>query len=514
MSRTLRYAIGSLVGVVAAAIAVHAQRPADAPPASPFDVVEKTIFDLKNAMDARQATSRQIVEQYLERIKAYDQAGPRINAFILVNPRALEAADALDAERRAGKVRGPLHGIPIVLKDNYATADMPTTAGSLALEGFQTGRDAFMVKKLRDAGAVFIGKTNLHELAYGITSISSMGGQTRNPYDPTRNPGGSSGGTGAAVAANFAAAGMGTDTCGSIRNPSADNNLFGLRGTLGLSSREGIVPLSHTQDIGGPLARTVTDLMLMLDATVGFDPADPLTKASNGRIPRTFLSSVGDSSLGDVHIGVLTTLFGSAPEDTEVADIVRRAVAMLGRMGARVSDVTIPDFDELIQGTSVLSAEFKFDLLDFLVKYPKAPVRSLDEILNRGLYSTAIDGVLRRSNAVESRETEAYRAALTKRDVARERIVAAMVSQGITALAYPTLRRKPALIGEPQAGSNCQLSATTGLPAMSIPAGFTSDGLPIGMDLLGGEFGEQALLKIAYAYERETQPRRPPSNTP
>lgn len=501
------------ISLALATAAIQAQRPAS-PASTTFTVVEKSILDLKNAMDAGQVTSRQITEQYLARIRAYDQSGPKINAFILVNPRALETADALDAERRAGKVRGPLHGIPIVLKDNYVTADMPTTAGSLALAGFQSGRDGFMVKKLRDAGAVFIGKTNLHELAYGITTISSMGGQTVNPYDLLRNPGGSSGGTGAAVAANFAAAGMGTDTCGSIRNPSSQNNLFGLRGTLGLSSRDGIVPLSHTQDIGGPLARTVTDLILMLEATVGFDAADPLTATSQGRIPKSYFGGVGDSSLQDVHIGVLTTLFGSAPEDAEVAGIVRKAIASLGGMGARVSEVTIPNFDELMQGTSVLALEFKFDLLDFLAKYPKAPVRSLDDILRGGFYSSAIDGVLRRSNAVEGRDSEAYRTALAKRETTRERIAAAMISQGITALAYPTLRRKPALVGEGQPGSNCQLSPTTGLPAISIPAGFTSDGLPVGMDLLGGEFGEQALLRIAYAYERVMNPRRAPYSTP
>jgi Asp-tRNA(Asn)/Glu-tRNA(Gln) amidotransferase A subunit family amidase len=183
-------------------------------------------------------------------------------------------------------------------------------------------------------------------------------------------------------------------------------------------------------------------------------------------------------------------------------------------MGARVAEMTIPGFDELIQGTSVINSEFKFDLNGFLAKYPKAPVHSLTEILNRGLYTSAIDGVLRRSDAVESRETEEYRATLAKRDLARQRVVAAMVSQGITALAYPTLRRKPALIGEPQQGSNCQLSPTTGLPAISIPAGFTTDGLPVGMDLLGGDFSEQTLLKIAFAYERQVQPRRAPSTTP
>jgi amidase len=491
----------------------HAQTP-PLTSAARFDVVEKTIFDLKNEMDSGRVTSHQLVEEYLARIKAYDHDGPHINAFITLNSNALHAADALDAERRAGHVRGPLHGIPIVVKDNYATADMPTTGGSLALEGFETARDAFMVKRLRDAGAVIMGKTNLHELAYGITTISSMGGQTRNPYDPTRNPGGSSGGTGAAVAANFAVAGMGTDTCGSIRIPAASNNLFGLRGTAGLSSRDGIIPLSHTQDIGGPLARTVTDLALMLDATVGVDPADPATSASQGHIPRTYLGVMGDSSLQDIRIGVVTSLFGSAPEDAEVGGIVRNAIDVMRRLGASVVEITIPGYDELMQGTSVINAEFKFDLMDYLAQFPGAPVRSLDEILSRGLYHNAVDGVLRRANAAESRESEAYRTALARREVARQAVVASMQAQGLTALAYPTLRRKPAPIGEAQGGSNCQLSPTTGLPAIGIPAGFTRDGLPVGLELLGGAFSEPMLLKAAFAYERETHPRRIPPTTP
>ena len=232
--RHVKAALATAGVLVAAALVVATRVTAQAPPqigliaplpqaapASTFDVFEKSIIDLLAAQRIGTVTSHDLVEKYLARIKAYDQNGPRLNAMIALNPRALEDADALDAERRAGRVRGPLHGVPIVVKDNYATAGMPTTAGSLSLSGFQTGRDAFMVKKLRDAGAVIIGKTNLHELAYGITSISSAGGQTRNPYDPTRNPGGSSGGTGAAIAASFAAAGMGTDTCGSIRNPAS-----------------------------------------------------------------------------------------------------------------------------------------------------------------------------------------------------------------------------------------------------------------------------------------------------
>jgi len=465
-------------------------------------------------MEDGRATSRQLVEQYLARIDKYDKNGPAINAFITLNPRALDVASALDAERRAGKVRGPLHGIPIVVKDNYATADMPTTAGSASLAGFNTGSDAFMVKKLRDAGAVIIGKTNLHELAYGITSISSQGGQTRNPYDPARNPGGSSGGTGAAVAANFAATGMGTDTCGSIRNPSASNNLFGIRGTQGLSSRSGIVPLSHSQDIGGPLARTVTDLAIMLDATVGADPADPVSSGGTGHIPRTYLSVFGDSGIADVSIGILTALFGAAPEDAEVGRVVRRALENINVIGAETKEVSIAEYDAVMQGTSVINAEFKFDLMDFLARYPTAPMKTLGEIIASGKYHPAIDGVIKRAEAVPTRDSDAYRATLEKRDDAREAIVAAMRRLGVSVLAYPTLRRKPALVGEGQGGSNCQLSATTGLPAMSIPAGFTEDGLPVGLELLGLPYTEPTLLKVAFAYERVMRPRTPPKTTP
>ena len=244
-------------------------------PAATVEVAEATIVELQAAMAAGEVTSKMLVEQYVARIDAYDEQGPRLNALLSLNPEAVATAEALDVERAAQGPRGPLHGIPVVLKDNFDTADMPTTGGSIALAGVVPPDDAFQVRRLREAGAVILGKTNLHELAAGITTVSSLGGQTRNPYDPARNPGGSSGGTGAAVAASFAAFGMGSDTCGSIRYPSAHHSLVGLRGTSGLSSRDGIIPLSHTQDIGGPLARSVTDLAIALDATVGSDPADP-----------------------------------------------------------------------------------------------------------------------------------------------------------------------------------------------------------------------------------------------
>jgi amidase len=506
--------------LTATAMAVGAaQRPpargAVPPPRPAFDVIEKTIPELQDAMARGEVTSKDLVAAYLARIAAYDHSGPALNAFITVNARALEAADALDRERASTGARGPLHGIPIAVKDNFETADMPTTGGSIALAGFMPGRDAFQVQKLRDAGAVLIGKTNLHELAAGITSISSLGGQTRNPYDLARNPGGSSGGTGAAVAANFAAGGMGSDTCGSIRIPAANNNLVGLRGTLGLSSRRGIIPLSHTQDIGGPLARSVTDLAIMLDVTVGPDDGDPLTASATGHLPASYRDALKADALKDVRIGALKNLFGTAPEDNEVNTLVRKALDAMKAAGAHVEEVTIPGLDDLMRGSSLINAEFKFDLIDYLAPFANAPVHSLGDILDRGEYDKALETMFRARNRPESRESDEARRARIKRAAVRDLVLAAMEELKLDVLAYPPLARKAAILGEPQGGgANCQLSASSGLPAISMPAGFTDDGVPVGVELLGREWTEPRLLGAAYAYEQATHLRRPPSTTP
>ena len=486
---------------------------AQSPRPAPFDVFEKTIPQLQDAMRSGEVTSRRLVELYRARIDAYDREGPRLNAMVALNDKALEQADALDRERAAGRVRGPLHGIPVVVKDNYETVEMPTAAGSLALGSFQTTTDAFQVTRLRDAGAVIIGKTNMHELASGITTISSIGGQTRNPYDLMRNPGGSSGGTGAAIGASFAAAGMGSDTCGSIRIPSSHNNLVGLRGTRGLASGRGIVPLSTTQDIGGPLARTLTDLAIMLDATVGSDPQAPITARSTGHIPRSYRDALQPGGLKGARIGVLKSLFGSAPEDNEVGDVVRKALDGMKEHGAELIDVSVPGLDDLLRDSGVINLEFKFDLLDYLASRPTAPVRSLDEMLKRGLYDDSMERQLTTRNRTEKRDTDEYRRALIKRDALRNAVTSAMEEQRVVALAYPTMRRKPALVGEAQPGTNCSLSANSGLPALSANAGMTDDGLPIGVELLGREWSESDLLKAMYDWEQRA-PRVTPFSTP
>lgn len=477
-------------------------------------VAEATIGDLQRGMREGRVTAVALTRAYLARIEAFDQKGPALNAMIRVNPAAERDAARLDAERRAGRVRGPLHGIPVVLKDNFNTADMPTTGSTLALASFEPREDASLVRRLREAGAVIVGKSNLHELAAGITSVSSMGGQTRNPYDPRRCPGGSSGGTGAAIAASFAVVGWGSDTCGSIRIPAAFGSLYGLRPTSGLVSRHGVIPLSHTQDVIGPLARTVTDLAIALDITVGRDPADAATQVLDGRELPRFAAALHKDALHGKRLGILRNYMTGA--DGDIADTIRAVARAMGALGAAVIDVTIPDLDSLLARSGVIPFEFKWDLMDFLVKFPGAPVNSLRAILERGLHHEALDATFRARDSVQTRDDEAYRAALAKQAALRTRLVALFDSLRIDGLIYPTMLRRPAIVGEAQAGSTCFLSAHSGLPALSLPAGFTNDGLPVGLELMGKPFDDATLVAMAFAFEQSAGGvrRRPPLTTP
>lgn len=478
------------------------------------EVAEASIAALQEAMASGKATSKALVEAYLARIAAFDKQGPALNAVITLNPNALREAEALDRERREKGPRGPLHGIPVLVKDNYGTAGLQTTAGTMALLGFVPSADAFQVKKLREAGAVILGKTNLHELASGITTVGSAFGQTRNPYDPSRNPGGSSGGTGAAVAASFAAAGMGSDTCGSIRIPAAVNNLYGLRPTKGLSSIAGIVPLSTTQDTGGPLARIVTDLAVVLDATAGEDPADPATHLPPGQARPKFAEALKRGTLKDARIGILEPLFGDANDEADVIRIVRAAIEEMKAAGAVTVPVAMPDLLTALDGSSVINAEFKEDLAAYLAGQPNAPVKSLDQILSGGLYHSALETAFNLRVASKGRDSYEYRIALAKRTAMQQAILKLMDEQKLDALVYPTLRRRPAVINAPQGGATCQLSATTGFPAITMPAGFTSDGLPVGVELLGRAMDDAKLVGYAYDHEQATHHRRAPARTP
>ncbi len=499
----------ALLATERAAAQTAPRRPAAAP--SP-EVHEATVAELQRAMAEGRATSAALVDAYLARIAAYDQRGPQLNALIRLNPAARADARRLDAERRAGRVRGPLHGIPIILKDNFDTRDLPTSGGSLALARYQPADDGFIVRRLRDAGAVILAKSNLHELAAGITTISSLGGQTCNPYDPRRTPGGSSGGTGAAIAASFAAIGWGSDTCGSIRIPAAFGSLVGLRPTQGLFSRTGVMPLSHTQDVPGPLARTVADLAVALDATVGPDPADTATRVLAGRALPRFADSLSVGALRGARIGILTHYFTDA--DGEILDTVRAAIRAMHAAGADTVSVTIAGFDSLLAGTSVINFEHEYDMLDYLARTPGAPVASLGALLATGLEHDALETRFRLADSLGTRESPAYRRALARQGAMRTRLTALLDSLRLDALVYPTMRRKPTLIGDPQLGATCNLSAQTGLPALTLPGGFTAEGLPVGVELLGRPFGDVRLVALGYAFEQAGPRRRAPFSTP
>ncbi len=483
-----------------------------------FDPAERDIRALQLAMARGETTSEALVAAYLARIEAFDGQGPELNAIAVLNEQAMADARALDAERAANGPRGPLHGIPVLIKDNYLTHGMPTSVGSALLRDYQPEAEAELVTRLRAAGAVILGKTNMHEFAYGIESVGSAFGVTRNPYDPSRHPGGSSGGTGAAVAASFAAVGMGSDTCGSIRDPAVHNALVGLRGTQGASSRTGIVPLSSTQDIGGPLARSVTDLAFVLDATVGFDRNDPQTAASVGRLPESFLDALRPGALRGTRIGVIRELTRAGPEDEVMALIFEAALEDLRALGATVVEVSVPHLDQLVyermEGFYVLVYEFGRDLDAFLAAHPGAPVASLDEIIASETAHPAVQPLLVEGATLGEDQRPVYLEELAKRDQLRTVLEQVMAADGLDALTYPTIRRQASKLGTMQEGNNCHLSANAGLPAITVPAGFTPEGLPAGIELLGRAWSDAALLGYAFDYEQATRHRRPPPLKP
>ena len=481
---------------------------------APFGVWEAPILELQAAMAAGRVTSEALVGMYLDRIAAYDQQGPVLNTLIRLNPRAAAEAAALDQERKTKGPRGPLHGIPIVIKDNYDTQGMPTSAGSISLAGATPSRDAFITAKLRAAGAVLLGKTNLMEFAVGITTLSSLGGQTRNPYDPARYPGGSSGGTGAAVAASLTAVGWGTDTCGSIRVPAAFNSLVGLRPTKGITSLHGIVPLSATQDVAGPLARTITDLAIALDATVGLDSDDPAAAAWAARPMPRFVEALNANALRGVRIGAIKEFFGSDPVELPVSAVVRSALTRMRQAGAQVVDISLPQLEAKALSASVIAFEFRDNLAAYLAYHPTAPVKSLGEILQRGLYLSGLRDDFILLNNSPGTGSPQFAVAMANRAALQVLLRQTLTANKLDALVYPTVRREPSLIGDPQTDPNCEPSANSGFPALSVQAGFTPDGLPVGLELLGAPLTDANLLAVGYAWEQLASPRQPPLFTP
>jgi Asp-tRNA(Asn)/Glu-tRNA(Gln) amidotransferase A subunit family amidase len=529
--------------------------PANIPPTpSPqFQVVETTIAETQAAIRSGKVTCRQIVEMYLARIRTYDQT-TRLNSVVVLNPSALADADALDQEFARTHMLRPLQGVAVVVKDNYDTKGLQTADGLLALKGFLPAEDAFMVKRLRDAGAIILFKSNMAEFAFSpVMTESSIDGVTRNPYDLNRVPAGSSGGTAAAVAANLAEVGLGTDTGDSIRGPSSHNDLVGIRPTIGLTSRDGIVPDNIKSDMGGPLARTVADAATVLSVVAGYDPADPITRESDGKVEKDYTRFLDKNGLKGARIGVLRRFVDTPTTDPEIKALTDRVVADMKAQGAEVVDFDIPNYEAVSRSRGGgCSNELQIDIDEYMAAHGQnAPYKTLKEIYESGLYLPS--SYLRLMSIFDPDAAAAYRKANPtmfqdagsgggggggtgygatargasastglcldvyhdpRRVAFRDSVVSAMDAAKIDAFIYPTWSNPPRLVGDLRspAGNNSGLIAPpTGLPCITVPMGFTHGDLPAGISILGRSFSEPTLFKLAYAYEQATRYRRPPA---
>ncbi|RDV15925.1 amidase [Pontibacter diazotrophicus] len=482
-----------------------------------FSIQEATIADIHEAFQAGTCSCEQLVTAYLTRIQTFDQP-TKLNAIVVTNPKALERARELDQEFAQTKKLRKLHCIPVIVKDNYNTEGLQTTAGSLALEGFAPSEDAYQVKALKEAGAIVLAKSNMAEWAFSpMVTISSIAGETLNPYNLNHVPAGSSGGTAAAVATSMGTVGLGTDTGNSIRGPSSHNALVGFRSTLGLTSRHGIAPLYLRNDVGGPMARTVADATKILEAIAGYDPADPLTKHSEGKVQENYRQFLNKDGLKGARIGVFRTLSEKNP-DPQVKALFEQAIADLRRLGAVVVDsVEVENFDSLSkdQWCSV----FRQDINQYLFSLGEgAPVSSLEEVIVSGKYSPYIKENLQHEFEQAEHPDDAAHAcgdAYTdpKRISFRDAVVAAMDKHQVDALIYPTWNNPPARVGDFKGykGDNSQIIAPhTGQPAFTVPMGYTYENLPAGLQFLGRMFDEPGLIKLTYSYEQGTKHRKPP----
>ncbi|HEY2797043.1 MAG TPA: amidase [Thermoanaerobaculia bacterium] len=529
----IRY--GALSGAAALARPAIAERARELEPAAPavpvppFELEEATVADLQKRMESGQDSARSLVEKYVARIEAIDKGegnGPALRSVLEVNPDALSIAEALDAERKAGKVRGPLHGIPVLVKDNIGSADrLQTTAGSLALVDARPSADAHVVQRLREAGAVLLGKTNLSEWAnfrstHSSSGWSGRGGQTRNPYALDRNPSGSSSGSGTAAAASLCAVAVGSETDGSIVSPSNNCGLVGIKPTIGLVSRAGIVPISHTQDTAGPMCRTVTDAAILLTALAGVDAADAATKAAAGRPAVDYTKSLGQSIQG-LRIGVpRKKLYGQSP----AADAkVEQALVELQRLGAVIVDPadieTLGEFDD--SEFEVLLYEFKGGLNGYLAALPASSRhRTLEDLIRFNQENRAREmpyfaqEIFEKAQAKGPLTEKKYRDALAKngRLSRKEGIDKTMDKHRLDALIAPT--SGPATLidlvnGDYGVGGSSSLPAVAGYPDLSLPCG-SYLGLPVGMSIFGRAWSEPTLIRIAFAYEQATKWRKPP----
>ncbi len=498
--------------------------------AKSIDFDKATIAELNAAFEAGTLTAEKLVELCLERIQAFDRQGPKLHAVISLNPNALEIARALDAERAAKGPRSPLHGIPVVLKDNFDTVDMPTTGGSVLLEGSMAPDDAFMVKKLRESGAIILAKVNLGEFANG--SQSSLGGQSLNPHDLTRTPLGSSGGTGVAIAAGYAPLGLGTDTGGSIRSPSTVNGIVGLKPTHGLVSRDGIIPLSLSLDTGGPMTRSVYDAAVSLGVMTGVDPADPATNKSKGKLHKDYTQFLDAGALKGARIGVARDFMGADPD---VDWVIESALKAMEKAGATLVEVRYPKWFLDSHSPALFTLypmEFAVQIGDYLKTTAPQYPKNLDELIERAYEYTSLgaDGAgpnperwtffLREQSSGQLTDPGyiALRDYFMPMTVS---LVEGMFAQNnLDAMVYPTRMNRPAQIAAPPGPalgtgiSPRNIANLTGFPDLVVPAGFTTDDLPVGISFLGTAFSEPKILALGYSFEQATRALRRPVNAP
>jgi Asp-tRNA(Asn)/Glu-tRNA(Gln) amidotransferase A subunit family amidase len=512
MQRTLR--ILCLLSVAAHGSLTHAQT------AGRFNVVGTTIVETQQAIREGRTTCRAVVAGYLARIRAYDQTpidGLRLNAIVILNPDALAEADACDRNFAATHTLPPLGGIAVLIKDNYDTQGLQTTGGSLAMRGFVPAGDATMVARLRAAGAIVLAKTNMAEWAFSpYLTASSIAGITRNPYDLARVPAGSSGGTAAGVAASLGESGLGTDTGNSIRGPSSHNALVGIRPTIGLTSRSGIIPLFAHNDVGGPMARTVADAAALLTVVAGPDPADPVTQLDADRPPVDYTRFLDRHGLRGARIGVFRQYFNDVKTDPEVKAVTETALHALQQEGAVLVDpFSIPDYDAMEKKLDC--GDFQTDLNAYLAKHPNAPYHDLASIVESGLYLPYIEDEIRGAVAPPKADDRRTPCPDVYHDPPkiefRNAVLKAMATNHLDAIVYPTWSNPPRKVGDVTnpAGDNSQvLSPQTGFPAITVPMGFTHGLLPAGLTFLGPAFSESTLIRYAYDFEQTTRQRKDP----
>jgi Asp-tRNA(Asn)/Glu-tRNA(Gln) amidotransferase A subunit family amidase len=501
---------------------VLAQQPASPPAPPPIRIEEITIAQIHDAMKAGRLTCRALVDAYLRRIDAYDKNGPSLNAIVVVNPDALRLADELDRRYAQGPV-GPLHCVPAIVKDNFETMGLQSAAGSLSLKGFVSNRDAFLVKRIKEAGAIVLAKSNMAEFAFSpVETVNSLlPGYTRNPYALDRVTAGSSGGTAAAIAANFGAIGLGSDTGNSIRGPSSHQALVGIRATMGLTSRAGVVPLSLLADVAGPMTRTVADAVAVFQAIAGEDADDPATAAARGRAIPVYAQSLEREGLKGARIGILRQAYERDSTDPEIVDVFMTAIEDLKRAGATIVDPARVDLAQIQrpQGGATCGG-FKYDINRYLAAQgDRVPVHTLEEIIRSRRFHPSIEVRLR--SAQDGTEngpgTPACQAEADYREQFRAAVAKTMEAATLDAFVYPTWSNPPRLIGDlnTAAGDNSQVfSPTTGWPAINVPMGYTRGTLPVGVTFFGRAWSEATLIKFAYAYEQATHHRRPPASTP